>query len=609
MNNINYKTYAQLATDIRRVAHRIPKDIDLVVGIPRSGMIPAHMIGTFLNIPVASLNEFIAGVSPLNGERPLRKSVSVPRRILVVDDTASSGAALAKVRAVLAESGRNEVEYVFFAAYVTAESVPLVDLYAEVLAHPRMFQWNYLNHEMLGRACVDIDGVLCNDPSDAENDDGERYLEFIRGAKPLYVPWFPVKALVTSRLEKYRKPTEEWLAANGVKYERLYMLDLPDKETRIRTAAHGAFKAETYEALSECVLFIESQRNQAVEIFRRTGKPVICVGTDEMFTEDPGGTDSVLAGHTEGLERLLTAKESELEQLRRSKSFRIGNLFFRTVPSPLKWITFPVNLFRIIFCTRPPVPSEMPSIPTLSPADDVPNRCPICGFNGVFENSGDPVRFRVRCPRCGSLERHRFLFFLYRISFLGGEERKRVLHMAPEKCLQDLLIKSGDIEYSAADLDPTGYEGLACEKQDFVATDYENNLFDVILSNHVLEHILNESKFFQELNRILKDDGMVVLGIPYAPGLRKTYEDESITTDEGRRESFGQYDHVRLYGEDASERFRRHGFHAQRVDVGIFPGSVITEYGLRCPNPSRITDAFFILRKRLKDGKEEYAEL
>jgi len=133
------------------------------------------------------------------------------------------------------------------------------------------------------KSCFDIDGVLCVDPTEAENDDGEKYRAFLRDAKPLYIPRYKIYALVTSRLEKYRGETEEWLAKHGARYERLYMLDLPSKEERIRLNMHAKFKAKVYKELRETSLFYESETSQARQIARLTKKAVFCVATDELI--------------------------------------------------------------------------------------------------------------------------------------------------------------------------------------------------------------------------------------------------------------------------------------------------------------------------------------
>ena len=103
---------------------------------------------------------------------------------------------------------------------------------------PRYFQWNIFNHPDLEKTCFDIDGVLCPDPTSSQNDDGEEYIEFIENTPPLYLPGQTIGCIVTSRLEKYRVPTQKWLAKHQIKYKELKMLNLPTKEARQKANNH-----------------------------------------------------------------------------------------------------------------------------------------------------------------------------------------------------------------------------------------------------------------------------------------------------------------------------------------------------------------------------------
>jgi orotate phosphoribosyltransferase len=134
---------------------------------------------------------------------------------------------------------------------------------------------------------VDIDGVLCRDPTEEENDDGPKYTEFISQVQPLIVPSVEMGHLVTCRLEKYRGPTEQWLARHGFQYGKLVMMDLPDKAARLSADNHADFKAAFYHQCNSC-LFIESSLWQARTIVGRTGKSVFCAETREMLA--PGVT-------------------------------------------------------------------------------------------------------------------------------------------------------------------------------------------------------------------------------------------------------------------------------------------------------------------------------
>ena len=91
-----------------------------------------------------------------------------------------------------------------------------IDYFYRYLPLPRIFEWNLFHHPILEQTCVDIDGVLCNDPEESENDDGPKYEQFLRTVKPIYIPTKEIGWLVTCRLEKYRELTAEWLERNSV---------------------------------------------------------------------------------------------------------------------------------------------------------------------------------------------------------------------------------------------------------------------------------------------------------------------------------------------------------------------------------------------------------
>jgi predicted SAM-dependent methyltransferase len=134
------------------------------------------------------------------------------------------------------------------------------------------------------------------------------------------------------------------------------------------------------------------------------------------------------------------------------------------------------------------------------------------------------------------------------------------LHIAPEKGLEKRLRKQhGD--YLTADL----YEQDVMVKMDITDIQFADGSFDVILCNHVLEHVPDDRKAMSELHRVLRPGGWGILQVPISKLLRSTYEDSSITTDAGREQAFGQSDHVRIYGPDYRERLERAGF-----DVDIY---------------------------------------
>ena len=145
---------------------------------------------------------------------------------------------------------------------------------------------------------MDIDGVLCPDPTPEENHDGEKYRHFLLNAPPLFIPKVTIGTLVTSRLEKYRPETEAWLQKNHVKYNKLVMLNLPDMAARQRANCHASFKAKEYGSSTDNMLFVESSMTQAVEINRLTKKPVLCTETFQMIYESKSLYYNLKSGET-----------------------------------------------------------------------------------------------------------------------------------------------------------------------------------------------------------------------------------------------------------------------------------------------------------------------
>lgn len=277
---MNYRTISDMNQVILKRLYIIPRDIDLIVGIPRSGMFPASLLALYLNRPVTDLNSFINGHIYKTGERGQFIDIRQFKKVLIVDDSIASGSAMLKCKEQLKDLD-NLFEIKYSAIYVIPGKQQMVDYVFDYVPLPRYFQWNILNHSILEKTCVDIDGVLCVDPTQEQNDDGERYKDFILNAQPLFIPGAKIGALVTSRLEKYRKETEIWLENNKIKYEKLVMLNLPDKESRMKANCHASHKAKEYQNPNYS-LFIESSISQALDINKTTGKPVLCTENFEM---------------------------------------------------------------------------------------------------------------------------------------------------------------------------------------------------------------------------------------------------------------------------------------------------------------------------------------
>ena len=283
---MNYKSVADLNTDMLNNIHRIPRDIDLIVGVPRSGLLIANMIALLLNLQITDVDGFLSdkiidsGSTKKNYLRGDKHHVSECQKVLVIEDTVYSGASLLSVKKRIEEKNLS-CEVLYFAAYVMPGKEYLVDIYFQTLAGPRVFEWNIFHSGILGNSCVDIDGVLCVDPTEEENDDGDRYRYFLEHAVPKIIPTRQVKYLVSSRLEKYRAETERWLERNNISYEKLFLLDSTAEERR-ENGLHKAFKSKIY-GKSDCILFIESSAHQAKYINDCTGKPVYCIENNLLY--------------------------------------------------------------------------------------------------------------------------------------------------------------------------------------------------------------------------------------------------------------------------------------------------------------------------------------
>ena len=220
-----YRNISDLNNIILKRLSILPRDFDLIVGIPRSGMLPANLLALYLNKPYTDIHSFINGHIYKAGARGAFFDIKEFKKVLVVDDSIASGAAMEECRQNLKHLEK-EFSFSYCAVYVIPGKEKSVDYFFEAVPLPRYFQWNLMNHTALAKACFDIDGVLCVDPTDDQNDDGVKYRDFILNAQPLIIPGSRIGSLVTSRLEKYRTETETWLKKYNVKYDELIMLDL-----------------------------------------------------------------------------------------------------------------------------------------------------------------------------------------------------------------------------------------------------------------------------------------------------------------------------------------------------------------------------------------------
>lgn len=167
------------------------------------------------------------------------------------------------------------------------------------------------------------------------------------------------------------------------------------------------------------------------------------------------------------------------------------------------------------------------------------------------------------CPRCFSTDRDRLinLFLKEKTSFFT--QNLKLLHIAPEGCLKAEISKHNNIEYSQGDKYEKGYKDYYYDRKvkqmDITYLPFTDNEFDVIICNHVLEHIKEDKKAMSELYRVLKPGGWAILQVPISKLLEETFEVDTNSPEE-REQLFGQFDHVRIYGKDYSKRLEEIGF-------------------------------------------------
>ena len=214
--------------------------------------------------------------------------------------------------------------------------------------------------------------------------------------------------------------------------------------------------------------------------------------------------------------------------------------------------------------------------------------CPICNSSfEVFGEYGLTKRTNAKCHNCGSLERHR-LIYLYLTETMNIFDKNikpiRLLHFAPEKISYERFDLNQSISYTPCDLFPElyNYGGKSkIKKVDITNIPFEDQSFDIILCNHVLEHIPDDNLAMSELYRVLSEGGNGIFQVPIDYSRKETYEDWSITSPEEREKAFGQNDHVRWYGQDYKNRLEKVGFTVNEIDIkSKFTSDEIFKFGL-----------------------------
>ena len=241
---------------------------------------------------------------------------------------------------------------------------------------------------------------------------------------------------------------------------------------------------------------------------------------------------------------------------------KLFKFFLNLIPRPL--------LIRLSYWVRPLIAFYLKGNKFTDPIDGK-------SFKSFLPYGYESPRENVLSPSTLSLERHRLLWLYLKNETEFFSKPIKLLHFAPEQAFYNRFKKLDNLDYTTTDLNSP----LADVKADICNLPFSDNSFDVILCNHVLEHIPDDTKAMQELYRVLKPGGWGIFQIPQDLKREKTFEDDTIIDKKERARIFGQYDHVRIYGRDYFDKLRSIGFTVEEVDyTSILPKEAVEKYRL-----------------------------
>ncbi|CAL2083700.1 class I SAM-dependent methyltransferase [Tenacibaculum sp. 190524A02b] len=228
---------------------------------------------------------------------------------------------------------------------------------------------------------------------------------------------------------------------------------------------------------------------------------------------------------------------------------KLFKLILNTIPRPL--------LIKLSYWVRPIITWWLKGKNFTDPIDGK-------SFKKLLPYGYGKQRENALSPSTLSLERHRllWLFLQNETDFFTSNQKRKVLHIAPEQCFLKRFRNQKNIEYITSDLESP----IADVKADICDLPFKDEEFDIIFCNHVLEHIPDDTKAMQELYRVMKTNGFGIFQIPQDISRKTTFEDDSITDPKERAKIFGQYDHVRVYGLDYFDKLRSIGFKVDEIN-------------------------------------------
>ena len=287
--NDRFITTASMIEDCKK--YLLPKlaklNIKGVIGVPRSGLLPASICALWLNVPIYTIGEQgqiypLSNSSEFGGLR-MKHFKEKSGHIVIIDDTISTGRSMDS----FVSSIHSTESVLKCGLYVRPEKIEDIDIHGMETHHPYLLEWCFFNTSWMNTSLLDFDGIFSPDVPIDVCEDEDKYIEYITNVEPFYhrLPeMFQCRGIVTARLNKYREVTKEWLAKYGVEYDELHMY--PTEKEAIRDLNHiaesAAFKSEIY-SRSPAKIFVESNQSEAILINRKTKKAVVCPDAERLY--------------------------------------------------------------------------------------------------------------------------------------------------------------------------------------------------------------------------------------------------------------------------------------------------------------------------------------
>lgn len=291
--NVRYRSIADMSRVVRENLSRLPTDLDFVVGVPRSGILPATMIALYCGLPMTDLEGLLEGRMIKTGKRPVQENLSKPRpRVLVVDDSVSGGEQMRAIRERLS-AYEDRFEMLFLAVFVTEAGKQLVDFALELCPSPRCFEWNVMNHGLMQRSCVDVAALLCMDLFGTARVPHETLL----ATAPVFRPKYTIGTLTAPVAEARRRELEAWLDRHGIAAKRLMLMSGGDHEVTRRGYAN--LQGKLHGGRNVTMVF-QYARRDAVFVASRCGRPAFSSESFELI--QPGRASRMRRYATRGFQ-------------------------------------------------------------------------------------------------------------------------------------------------------------------------------------------------------------------------------------------------------------------------------------------------------------------